>query len=566
MDLNNIIEPKPNMEELVSDYISWCLLSHKQRKISNGECYAKYGCNVPELYNRYKEALKNAQDQIDKEPDNLKTVMENYDIEADKDDLITISRNLSMSPFVVIIDPSMRNMEELNSAINSFFTLSRKHRIISNDYSWQLWGYSVPEMYNKMVSSIISGDDSNIITDNSQMEFKGIVKESFDAQSKDSLDNIYPVINMYNHALLENNLVNRVRFSEAIESMKKESSDYTNLIESINENFKKYIKRMHEVSGIETLNTVPWFSDQEYKKYNDKSFTVEHEGYYKKIKTLVEDYQKDPTKENADKVLEMGWNPNVKVNATTIETAKSRLSTLLSKELTEVYDISNLNEISVENPEPVPNLVPIYFLFVHEKPELDGMIPKFYAYVGISFNNKFYYTFKKDNFNKGFEVHRFSDFEYGTIVLAYLEPKIANQMERVFSKATGEEFNVDTNNIFEFLTKSITNQYDPVNKRFVYSSIILQFMNVANICADKYQIEHPWMDSDINQLITNNEHMIVYEIYSGYLNQTDAIEQSIGEKIEVITKNLYTALDKLSSSSSIPRFNSLRPHSIYNIK
>ena len=74
----------------------------------------------------------------------------------------------------------------------------------------------------------------------------------------------------------------------------------------------------------------------------------------------------------------MGWNPNVKVNATTIETAKSRLSTLLSKELTEVYDISNLNEISVENPEPVPNLVPIYFLFVHEKPELDGMIPKYH--------------------------------------------------------------------------------------------------------------------------------------------------------------------------------------------
>ena len=67
MDSNNVITVTNNLEELELDMSLWNNLTYDQRKISDMECVAKYGCTNIELYNSIKAKLVRYQSMSDTE-------------------------------------------------------------------------------------------------------------------------------------------------------------------------------------------------------------------------------------------------------------------------------------------------------------------------------------------------------------------------------------------------------------------------------------------------------------------------------------------------------------------
>ena len=504
MDSNNIIEPSTNMVDLVTDYTNWCCLPYTQRKISNGVCYAKYGCNVPELYVKYKNAIKMAQDEENIEPNNLVTVSEGYDVEANEKELIEISKNLSLSPFIVIIDPSMTTQEELNDALNSFSLLSHKNRRLSNDYSWQLWGYSVPEMYNIVTAKLLD--------------------------TEPEVKDVHPLDNYANYVLFNNDIVSEANISAPNNTTTpwkvKESNEFV------------------------PFRSTPWFAYKNYSYYNENTLFEDVVGkhksdYYAYVKTLKEAYDKDPSEMNKNAILAAGWNPSVPVNEKTVSFAKEYFTEQLEDEIVTVYDISKAKVEEEDEVKPLINLKPIYLLFEHDKPPVEGYMNIKYTIVGISFDNKFYYCYDFGEKFNGFTVKKLDDFVYGTIAIALVTDNIFNQLVRVFSKGIDDDTEINIDNIFNFALNNITITHDPAKKNILYTAVLHSIMKIANEYGKKYQIKNTWLDSDTNKNLNIYDlDLKIYEVYTGYLNNKYDIQKSINDKIEFLANNIGTILNK----------------------
>ena len=522
MDNLDIITPHDNLADLFADYTSWCCLPHDRRKRSNGECFAKYGCEVPELYIRYKNAIENAEDEATPDPSNIKVQNESFSFYNNIDELIQISRNLSSSPYISIIDPGMKTVDEVEQALYSFTQLNSKNKRLSNDYSWQLWGFSVPDMYKKVLAVI-------------NPEYFDLNKSEEESNIKITENSVFsPVTNMYMHKILDNSYVNR--YALIAEQLENDSTRPI-VFDAIKECYK---------FDQSILGTVPWFNEKEYAEYNNgESFCLESSiDYYPRLMKLIEEYRKDPNNpEKAEAILKLGWNPNVRINENTIAVARARQAKSLKED---TVNIINFKDLPINNQVPsgqlTPNdliMRPIYIILEHDKPDLENITPKVYnnIYLALDYNMRRIY-----NVVNGFKVKDITNIPYGTILTIFVPSSVMIQINRIISKANIENIVIDdieTNNLYNFIGNNIKNPYAPEVKRIWYTSIIVSLMKVLNAYADKTQIDNSWFDSDINKQIKLADTKKVYEVYSGELSQfSDEVARSIAEKTKLIMDNI----------------------------
>ena len=124
MENNNIISPTTDLAELDNDYNDWCGLPIKMRYRANDECIRLHNCTVPDLYAKYRQAILQSNDEKNMDKDNIK-IYENTIYSYDNyEELLNTSTNLQLNPYIVILDPSIDNMEELNSKFDSFCCLN----------------------------------------------------------------------------------------------------------------------------------------------------------------------------------------------------------------------------------------------------------------------------------------------------------------------------------------------------------------------------------------------------------------------------------------------------------
>lgn len=152
MDKYNVIDQFDSLDDLEVDIRKWLSLPYEFKFRSDEECIRQHGCTNVVLYNNLKsDFLKDiaAQDQVTAESfDNIVDI-----IDADK---IEYSSKLNESPYIALIYPSkiMFDSDALNSAYKKYILLNKKDKRISNQYSFELWGYNVPNMYTIMLEKI----------------------------------------------------------------------------------------------------------------------------------------------------------------------------------------------------------------------------------------------------------------------------------------------------------------------------------------------------------------------------------------------------------------------------
>ena len=200
MDEFNVIIPTKDLNKLEMEYIDWTRLPYNLRMRSNDKCIERYGCTNQDLYFKLKSELQYTKDAEDLDPNNIVResaeegwIFDNYDSR-----LIDISNNLQdMSPYIVIINPN-DDQYTLNDKIKKFDGLNHKFKIYSNDYSMQIWGDTVPNIYHRAIShiqSISTYEPSNLVKESvlyNEIIIKEMNKELYDTNIALDIPTIVP--------------------------------------------------------------------------------------------------------------------------------------------------------------------------------------------------------------------------------------------------------------------------------------------------------------------------------------------------------------------------------------
>ena len=299
MDKYNIITPTDNLDDLTNDMVNWYQMPKKFRDAANDDCMRIYNCYVPQLYNRIKEKILQNMDYADIDDDNI-TIKESCTSEIDfskyekYEEKLKMSKKLQENPYIVIIDPDI-TPNELGIKFNSYNSLNFKYQRISDDYSFQLWGYNVINMRNIMFDKFNNAKAEDE-TDNSNVIFK------YPHQLKEySLDVLSDLINT---SLIDRNYMNynKMMCSYIGDSICYES---TSIYEDfLNERLRYEVDKFRN-SCEEDMSfmpqVVPYFTPKEIVELHLPETKINKQTY---IHDLCE--AKD---DNA--LLELGWNPSI---------------------------------------------------------------------------------------------------------------------------------------------------------------------------------------------------------------------------------------------------------------
>ena len=334
MDKFNVISITNDINELESDMQQWSLLPYDFRRRSNDDCIRMYGVTVPELYTRLKNNIQSIADLNKKDDSNL--VYENAWEELDNYHwLLGISKQLQENPYIIIIDPNITDSKELDAKFTSYLSLNKRLRKISDNYSWQLWGYNVRNMH-KLLKNIISDDiDKDKFVDG----FSNIVKLTEDA--------IEPVYDYYNNAELHKNVLEMDSYRSGIINIMENSDMISKVI-----TFKYLCQVDIDESTYDKLilpNYSPWFTSSEMTSLGINCTVTKNTNYYKAVIEALDRYEEDNSEDNKKAVLELGWNPSLKFNLNTMKHAEERQLKELSKY--KYYDVSNFVLENAESKE-----------------------------------------------------------------------------------------------------------------------------------------------------------------------------------------------------------------------
>lgn len=418
MDANNVISLTNNLQDLEEDMKNWLLLTYDERKRADIECINRYNCNNIELYNSIKANLIRLDTVEDKQYLN-----EDFHVVEDPQfsDLsmevifykIQTSQFLQKNdPYIVIINDFISDTEpdydldQLVEKYNKYILLSSDYKSISNDYSIELWGRSVSEMYNYMKQKLLKGkkEPDKIYT-------RPVDKQLIQYESE--MRDLANGGDFINYSIHKCNCL-------LTEAESKYESTVLNWFADVI-NYTKYTYK-NEVPQI-----TPYFTYDEYKDiYEDADilpipyiFIENQKAYYDTIIKLQES-------NDIEKQLKLGWNPAVKITAESIQYAREKqIHWLNTNEQCKIVNLSNYStELSkevlseaLEDPRTT-DLKPVYIVLSYTGSVYGKIINKYeksrYSHAGLSLTaslNKIYSfnVLSERNIN-GFSIESLDDY------------------------------------------------------------------------------------------------------------------------------------------------------------
>ena len=372
MDKYNVIEPSSDLAKLNKEMEDWSLLPFDFRMRSNEECIRRYGCTNIDLYNRIKAIILFRRG--DKDIDNV-TIREslelnkveqfNLDSIYDYELKLQTSKDLQQSATTIIIDPDITDIDELESKYKSFALLNDKFRLFSNNYSLQIWGFNVPNMYEIVKNRILNMNaDDSIAQDNISISLESnTVISNYDKA-------LNPVKELTEYAILNNDTyyLSKVLIENA--KCLDSSNQYLNTVsrsiaDSITESFNG--------NNFEELmpSIVPYFTPLDIREDTDIS----------KFKNCRE-YNKALKESSYGNLLSIGWNPVVPINKKSLDFARDRQIEYLKQFSPKIINCTDLpcsseyvygvSKVTVDDKDIFGNDILKCYMFLPESKSIDA--------------------------------------------------------------------------------------------------------------------------------------------------------------------------------------------------
>lgn len=529
MDKYNIISLTTNIDDLKADMANWCMLPYELRMRSIDDCRRLYnGMSVIDLYNHMKEAILKGKDIMTTEPDNL--IRESVATEYDRyDELLAQSKELQKSPYIVILDPDIKDIDELNNKYYSYYLLNDNNKQLSDTYSWKLWGRSIYSMYMTLAAEISynegeeEADKSNLVK----------VEENTFSRIEECVN---PLYDFFNEAMMDHDIIYMYKYKH---NMVSNSNTTDGLLESMIVKKKNICKELKFDTSILPA-TVPWFVANESFAQTSVSDKIDTDKFYSELKAEL---KKSDSVEKVKNVLGYGWNPVVPLNPLTMKYAQNRQA-----EFFNVADILNIKNLRI--PEDIQikmnnDIYPVFFFFGYDTPVDDiGTVLPNYTKVGVGFKNTIatVYTFDGvDNTFKGFKIESPYDYNYLDVVVFYMDKfTYLKLLDNIAAFNMEKYIKINFNSIFSVLSKTV-NKLSPDNMKIVYSRYINMLLKITNIDAsDKVP--------ELKQFAEMNNKLNVFKVFSGHSRQfTRQTATNIIEKLNIIAN--HDTLDRSVTES-----------------
>lgn len=496
MDKYNIIEPTDNLNQLEADYAEWLRLPHKYRLLSNDDCQRLYQCNVYDLYIRNKEYILNKMDKEEVDPNNVVKEDIDYTQLDNTAMLLNISKKIQSSPNIVLIDPDINTIDELESRYQSFLKLLHKYKVFSHDYSLQLWGYNVDQMYDNVKKSLLSKesdqDSNNIVRENSYV------------------NRVKAVANPIKNCLIL-----------ASASCDSTVSSMFNNNENISESVDKEIYSKMGINNIGILNIslpniVPYLNYSEMVKYNCNFNEDNPKEYYIKVKTALES-------RDEKSILDLGWNPSVELNEKNIRFARERQMKWFKEHFINTYDLSIDENVELVKDSITDKSIPVYLFINNPIPNSgDFDIIKDFNYtdlfntIGVAFDleGPVYCIHKGSSNVTMIKMSELSNvFNYLEIIGYFIDKLDRASIESYFRSND----TLSMSNLFSFILNG-NELIDKTNEKLLYASIIESLMRIS--------------DSNKEYNIGSVESIRFYRLFKGMVDQINY------EKIQVIINTI----------------------------
>lgn len=518
MDANNVIELKNNIDELEAEMNVWLNLTFDQRKRADATCIELYGCTNIELYNRMKSVLLKNTD-IPEDPIQIKSVMTEAfrGMNADND-ISDLSKEMMFNKIqtslflqendrnIVIINDFLSDIEpdytlkDLYKMYSRYESLPPNYKGFSNDYSMELWGRAVPEMFDYMKSKLESGRELD-------KEVVRIKRSRADS-----------ALVQYRNEMSENAKENFLELSmkkiDCLTEHKSLSGFKVSYESAVLESFAEEIDFKPSGYELDIPSVTPFFTYDKFVELTDTAditpfnyVTIDNQKqYYTVIHDLQTKLANTGDKSIEEQIIKLGWNPYVKITAESMKYAREKQIEWFN--LHEKCKIINLENYTTNLSDDVLKedvfeensiLEPIFIVLVHTGSLFGKAINWFkksqYSHAGLSLSSTLeqIFTFgihkdEKRNDN-GLTVESLDDYtdkngNANLLVLAlFVDPQIKTKIEKAlqFYINNKEKTKYSFKNIARIIlnkTKESTYSLQMVCSQFVDSILKLCDINL----------------------------------------------------------------------------------------
>lgn len=408
MDKYNVIDQIYNLNDLENDMVQWSMLPYKFRMMSDDDCQRMHGMTNTEYYNAIKAKLIGLGQEIQESAENIGDLFDLEDMEY----RYQLSASVQKSPNFVIIDPNTMTVEELNRKYQAWMNLTERNRLFSNEYSFSIWGFNVPDMYNIFKTNMCNHlPDDGTNTDDVLEEHQNI------AAIRGTIDSI---IATSEHMIFDDD---KIGLCEVLNNL--EQSDVTG--KAIVSLYRKCMIENAITNNVyydEFPKIVPYLTVSEMSKLAPESniASYSYDEWLSEVKEAV-------NSGNEQRILNAGWNPSIPFNEDGHAIARDRQRQWLQEYTPRIIDIQNIGKDLVINESSrqmvalyeQKNLYPVYIVTswtntLFGKIERLAMRNVFYSHAGMTLDSdlKHIFTFKFGKETNGFEIESIEDYKAAT--------------------------------------------------------------------------------------------------------------------------------------------------------
>lgn len=387
---NNVLIKTMNLQDLENDYYRWASLPYTIRQRSDEECMRLYECTNGELYEKQRSQIISMDLMIDEDTDNNGMSKEDKGMQQRKQ----VARSLNQSPSTEILIPgSYLRFEDLSKAYQRYLNTSYNDRIMSDEYSRQLFGLSVQDVYRQCRQKFIDQAD--------QARHESYEYSEFYYRIHSIEEDFKPVKNYIGHMVANDDKVGLLL--NKLDKYMDHPRLYNYLYENRDIDYKVAFES--EIELEEIANYVPYFTPTEMFCMEENITQYSYGEWKKKLLEAVHSVDED-------EMMKLGWNPGVAFTKSNITHARKRQRDWLESHMPTIVDITNISnrfELLDESTKAMKkyyakkNLYPIYIICSFTNTIAGNLIKHVkhseYTHAGISLDSdlKEIFTFNFDS-------------------------------------------------------------------------------------------------------------------------------------------------------------------------
>ena len=418
MEIGYVLSIPKDLASLEKDMIAWWNLPYDLRKQGNDACIRKYGCTNEQLYNIMKAKLVN----IDMSEFDSKLSMETYiyknkrvlkgiteaTFKVDPEDEVKgftsdgqINDRLnridkanqitaSIDDCIVIINDFLSDrspdytLEDLERKFDRYQSTNYDHRLKADNFSSEIWGRTVPDMYNYMKNKLetiaLSKDNEQYTPSLEQQRLDSYRNTVVNESANDNIQKIIRCLDCYKKSNLRS----------VYESVILEQ--FGDTIEINGHSFRQDMPGvMPFLTYYEYLHNTKHLDQRKIQSKNPFCYVLNRINNKKNIEDAYNNRDNEA-------MLDNGWNPHIKPTAEAFKRAYERQVEFFDENYNfNIYDISNFytnadSSILSEDTRINSSLSPVFITLLTDDTNPSRIVDQKYSYhdfakLGISLSS-----------------------------------------------------------------------------------------------------------------------------------------------------------------------------------